>query len=704
LGAVRGVSSLTGEDPKPVADSDCLEDRARILFEANHKLQKEIAERRQAEAALRESEEKYRRLVENARDGICLIFDRKLHFINSQFAEMIGYDAEELLGLPIDDFLPPEQLPHIDDAERRLREGRLRPFHLETHLKTRAGGRLDVEISINPIPYMGRHAALAVVRDASKRKRAERLSYVLYRISHAVYNISSLDELFEAIHRYIAQVVYAENFLIALYDEEHNAISFAYFVDEMDERFDIIDANHSGSLTAEVIKSGQPLMLYEEDFAVRYDYGKARPLGSRCKNWLGVPLIVGGKVIGAAVVQSYHNPKAFDKSDVEVMETVAAQIGLAIERKTRENELRESEARYRLLVEHAPAGIFAMDFTTGRFTDINHVMEEYSGYTREEFLSMDPTRLLTEESLAQYMDRFGRLMAGEDLDGMSEYQFVIKDGGTIWVQLDSRYEFEDGQPVRATSVAHNITERKKAEEEKRVLLAELQQAQKMEAIGTLAGGIAHDFNNILSAMIGYTELLMFEAKADTPEREYMDQILAAGHRAKELVSQILSFSRRDEQKRSPIRLEPIVKETLTLLRATLPTTIRFERQIYPEAGTVLADPTQVHQILLNLCTNAAHAMRDSGGVLEVMLKTERVDAGRIGMNSGFDPGLYQRLTVSDTGVGMDRETLNRIFEPFFTTKETGEGTGMGFVGRLWDRQELRRVDRGQKRNRPGFHV
>lgn len=209
------------------------------------------------------------------------------------------------------------------------------------------------------------------------------------------------------------------------------------------------------------------------------------------------------------------------------------------------------------------------------------------------------------------------------------------------------------------------------------LQRQLRQAQKMEALGTLAGGIAHDFNNILAGVIGHAEMASLKADDPVSVRHHIEQVLNAGNRAKSLVKQILAFSRQTDQESCPVQVAIIIKEALKLLRASLPTTIEIKQDIAPGNGLVLADPTQIHQLIMNLCSNAAHAMRETGGILEVSLR--EIDLTAADGDRSFDlaPGRHLQLTVSDTGHGMTRETLDRIFDPFFTTKESGEGTGMG---------------------------
>lgn len=222
-----------------------------------------------------------------------------------------------------------------------------------------------------------------------------------------------------------------------------------------------------------------------------------------------------------------------------------------------------------------------------------------------------------------------------------------------------------------------IVEREKAESDKEKLETQLRQAHKMEAIGTLAGGIAHDFNNILGSMIGYADLALQDIPEGSVPNDNLKQVLIAGLRAKDLVKQILTFSRPDEQQQRPEHISPIVDEALKLLRSSLPSTIEIRQNIEAASSVIMADSTQIHQILINLCTNATKAMEGMGGVLEVSLTDVDLESEVTYGSERLPSGQYVELIVKDTGRGMDGETMERIFEPFFTTRAVGEGTGMG---------------------------
>jgi signal transduction histidine kinase len=259
-----------------------------------------------------------------------------------------------------------------------------------------------------------------------------------------------------------------------------------------------------------------------------------------------------------------------------------------------------------------------------------------------------------------------------------ETVYRAKNGRLIPIEVSSRViEFDEEPSILI--IARDISDRKEAEKEKIQLQLQLRQAQKMEAIGTLAGGIAHDFNNILQAIIGYTEITLFQIKEQTKAKDSLNEIIKACDRAKDLINQILSFSRRKEQKRKPIQISLMVKEVLKLIKASFPATIDIRQNIHPDSGMVEADPIQIHQIMMNLCTNSYHAMREKGGTLEVVLRPVEILSESAGENSELTPGAYVELVVKDNGYGISADKIDRIFEPYYTTKEMGEGTGLGLA-------------------------
>lgn len=350
------------------------------------------------------------------------------------------------------------------------------------------------------------------------------------------------------------------------------------------------------------------------------------------------------------------------------------------ERKRAEKNLRESEEKYRQLVNHAPAGIYEVDLTEGRLISVNDVMSEYTGYSKDELLNMGALDFLTPGSQKQMNETTARLMNGEKIYDSVEYKARAKNGREFWMLVNARYFYDkNGKPKRAMVVAHDITDRKRAQKEKARLESQLRQAQKMEAIGTLAGGIAHDFNNILSVIIGYTELILMSGNVDAEIRQNLKEIFNASKRARDMVKQILAFSRQSKQERKPIQVAHIVKEAIKMLRASLPATISIQQQIEKDPGIIEADPTQIHQVLMNLCTNAAHAMDGQDGAMQISLSNVELNHSAHEMVPGLKPGSYLKLSVSDTGHGIAPDTLEKIFDPYFTTKKKGEGTGLGLA-------------------------
>jgi PAS domain S-box-containing protein len=332
-----------------------------------------------------------------------------------------------------------------------------------------------------------------------------------------------------------------------------------------------------------------------------------------------------------------------------------------------------------------PDVVYQFDVQEQRYIYYNRQPAHLLGYAGDEIHSETPVFDLgavhpKDLALAKkHMD----LMACTEVDDQHEVEFRIKgkNNSYIWLYVRERVYRRDGvqRPKILFGIVQDISDRKKAEEENEQLQGQLIQAQKMEAIGTLAGGIAHDFNNILGAILGYAEMVREDCPAGSIAARDLDQILLASNRAKELVKQILAFSRQVDMTKIPLQPASIVKETVKLLRSSLPTTIAIEQDIDPATAPVFADPTQLHQILMNICTNAFHAMEEKGGTLRISLTDiDLADQALAGVPH-IHPGRFVRLSISDTGQGIPPEIRERIFEPYFTTKEKGKGTGMGLA-------------------------
>jgi PAS domain S-box-containing protein len=414
-------------------------------------------------------------------------------------------------------------------------------------------------------------------------------------------------------------------------------------------------------------------------------FGQIRPFDPPRKRSLILLSLVVTNLIQTFMLKSELNQKAADllraREDLErrvddrTVRLLAATEALKdkiVAQDLAEGALKESEDRYRSLVERTSDGFFMFEIPEGCFVFVNRRVCDLLGYTEEEALRLKVWQVIADQDL----ERVRRLLDTSRLDQAGATDRVVvsvvrRDGTMFNAECSTSLVSFRGRPV-IQGVLRDVTEQERTRQQ-------LVQAQKMEALGTLAGGIAHDFNNILSAMMGYTELVQNKIPKGTKARRNLDQILKAGLRARDLVKQILAFSRQTESEKKPLLLRPIVKETLRLMRASLPSTIEIQRHIHVDEATVMADATEIHQIVMNLVTNAGQALRDHGGKIEVSLDevmvtpTDRVDLG------GLKPGLYARLTVADNGLGMEPEVMARIFEPYFTTRQKNEGTGLGLA-------------------------
>jgi PAS domain S-box-containing protein len=375
----------------------------------------------------------------------------------------------------------------------------------------------------------------------------------------------------------------------------------------------------------------------------------------------------GGTVRTVITKKSLYTDKARNKFIVGVIRDIS-------ERKRAEDALKQAEEKYRDIFENSVTGIYQITME-GRFLRVNMAIADILGYDSPEELSNEISDF---KRFYVYPERRSELLHLIKEHGSVrefEVEFFRKDKTVVWASLNVRaVRNSTGEIAYMEGTAIDITDSK-------LLRARLDQAQKMEAIGTLAGGIAHDFNNILAPIIGYTELSLNSVPKDNRLSHNMSQVLLSAVRAKDLVNQILTFSRKTQQERKPVQVSLILKETINLIRSSLPTTINIRQSLHQDAlnSMTMADPTQIHQVLMNLCTNAGHAMRDSGGTLTVTLKNVEIgpDSPRVSLE--METGPYIRLSVADTGHGMDEAVKQRIFDPYFTTKGPDEGTGLGLA-------------------------
>ncbi len=351
------------------------------------------------------------------------------------------------------------------------------------------------------------------------------------------------------------------------------------------------------------------------------------------------------------------------------------------ERQLASEQLEKMSRQNQLILNSAGEGIYGLN-VHGRVTFINPAGAKLLGYASDELLGkpMHETMHHTKQDGTIYPRHLCPLHGDflrDQSHGGDEEMLWRKDGTSFPIEYISTPIHEGEKIVGAVVSFSDITLRRKAEDKIRTSETKLRQTQKMEAMGTLAGGIAHDFNNILTAMLGFSQLAQIKIAPKDQAFEYLNQVLVAGKRAKELIKQILTFSRQTEPEHQPLELRSILEEVLTLMQATLPATVEIHKDFSYEAGMVLADPIQLHQVFMNLFANAEYAMRGKSGRITVKLEHLLLDQDNQGKLLELAPGPYFRVSLADTGTGIPSATVARIFDPFFTTKEVGEGTGMG---------------------------
>lgn len=604
----------------------------------------DISERKQVEEMLRESEERYRSVFENT--GTATAIDEEdmtVSMVNTEFEKLSGYSKQEIEGkIKWTQFIAKEDLGRLKafHAKRRENDGNS-PSEYEFHFVDKQRNIKDILVKTALIP--GTKKSISSLVDVTARKKVEEA----LRESEAKYR----------------ELVQNANSIIFRMDTQGNITFFNEFAQSFfgyDED-EIIGKNLIGTIVPKSDSAGRDLAEMIQDLLVHPDQYATNENENMRMN-------------GERVWVVWTN-KAIRNKDGNIVEILCVGNDNT-ERKRAEEAQRESEALFNAFMKHLPALAFMKD-ADGRYLYFNEACTTFYNVAPSERIGKTDDDLFPSE-VAKHLRENDKevIRTGEVLDTVEKIQI----GDEVQYHHISKFPVkkEDG-PSLLAGIAIDITDRVRAEEENKKLEAQLQQAQKMEAIGTLAGGIAHDFNNILSAIIGYTELSMLEISQRSSTMDNLNEIIKASHRARDMVKQILAFSRQHQQERIPIQISQIVKEALKMLRGSLPTTIEIRNHIENGIGIVEADATQIHQVLMNLSTNAAQAMGEKGGILKIDLANVNVDPAKAAHHADLRQGSYVRLTVSDTGEGMTQEVLERIFEPYFTTKEKEIGTGMGLA-------------------------
>lgn len=377
------------------------------------------------------------------------------------------------------------------------------------------------------------------------------------------------------------------------------------------------------------------------------------------------------RLLGCMVV-SFPDTIEIDTEEKALLNEISGDIAFALYSLDVKKQQLESEKRYRALFENSHVAMLLIDSETGHIIDANLSAVAFYGWSKKELTQKKISKIntLSPEEIKQEM-----LAARREERNYFNFKHRRSNGSITDVEVYSG-PLEIGGRKLLYSLIYDISNRIKAEEDKKRLQKQLIQAHKMEAIGQLAGGIAHDFNNVLSSIIGFAQLALGEVEKNTEIEDDLQEVLTAGNRAKELVQQILAFARKTEEETRPLQPSIIIKEVLKFIRSSIPSSIEIRQDINSEAF-IMGNPTPIHQILMNLCTNAAQAMEDQGGLLELSIKDVSFKTAPQKENVNLKPGDYIQIKVSDTGTGIPDEIIDSIFEPYFTTKGLGEGTGMG---------------------------
>ncbi|MCB2192196.1 MAG: PAS domain S-box protein [Deltaproteobacteria bacterium] len=591
----------------------------------------DVSERENALKALKASEERFQKLymASPVWMNMSTIKDGRILEVNEAFHRVTGYSREETinhtseeLGLWID--------PQEREGIRKIleREGSLRDYPVAYKMKD--GQIRHFLLSAEQVEVGGEPSLVSALLDVTDLNRAQKALKDSERRFRSVVE-NSLSGI------YVVQdgkLVYVNPRLVSLlgHSEARELLGREPW-----------DSVHPEDL--EMVKSGGWLRQHLDVAQRHYSFRAIRGDGTTV--WL-------------------------DALDTHIMyQGRKASLGNVVDitqRKAAEEALKQSEEQYRLLVNNAQDAIFILQ--DGLFVFANPEVERVTGYTQDELKNVDFKKIIHPDHLAVVAQRYSERMAGKKAPNDYPMRIVSRGGRERWIQVKGTRITWKGRPALLYT-ARDITRQ-------RAMESKLRQSQKLEAVGTLAGGIAHDFNNMLAAIMGYAELSLDSARRGSELAENLEQILKAGERGRGLVQQILNFSKGAEREIEHLDLGAMVSEALKLLRAAIPSNIKIETDL-SACGPVLGDPIQLHQVLVNLVTNAAQAMEETGGVVELSLQSIEVTSEYARQIPGLMSGPYVRLVVSDTGPGIPQELRHRIFEPFFTTKETGKGSGLGLA-------------------------
>jgi PAS domain S-box-containing protein len=622
-------------------------------------LEKEEAERRQAEQDLIESEERYRIVIENSNDGVALIRGDEHIYTNRKFLEMFGYETfDDFMRNPIYGSVHPNDRAMVVEYNRKRQKGEPIPSRYEFEGIKKDDTVIFVEVSAAAITYHGEPCTLAYFRDITERKQTannlERnrllLEAIIEQSPVPMVVVSVPDLVVRYRNRAVTEIlgVLDEPTYVGLTLQE---VQKRKTWQELNSDGKLVDFSHlplARALQGEVVKNVEHIIL-RKDGTRRWELANATPVYNR-----------EGELIAGVLVFP----------DIT-------------EHKRANEELQASRIFLETIIEHSPLSMWVLD-NKGTLIHMNKASRELFRVTDEEVIgkyNIFNDKIAEKQGVIPLaravFERGERVQFTINYDTTQLQPILFKEAVQMILETTVSPILNSEKNVALAIVqCLNITDRVQAEKEKEILQTQLNQSQKMEAIGILAGGIAHDFNNILTALMGYGTLLRTKINEKDPSHVYIDQILSASQKAASLIHGLLAFSRQQPITLSPTRINNIVKNTEKLLSRIISEDITLKTVLADDDITIMADETQIDQILFNLVTNSRDAM-PSGGTITIETSLVELDSQFRHFHGYGEAGTYGRLAISDTGIGMDEATMKRIFDPFFTTKEVGKGTGLG---------------------------
>ena len=608
----------------------------------------DITERKKMERQLIESETKLKSLFNTVPVGLGILKDRLVLAANEGLSEITGYPINEITGNPSRFlYFSEEEFIAVGKALYENQSNSTNKTYVETRFRHKDGSSRYISLFSAPLNPTDPEAGVAVaVQDITEEK-------------------AILQALQESEKRYRS-----------LFNTAGDAIMInkdGFFIDCNQKTLDIFGCKKNEIVGKNLVDISPKSQADGRDSLTAAQIFINQALAGKIVNFEWSHLRPDGTTFEVEVTLS-----TVELSGNRVVQAIVRDIS---ERKKSEKILRENEFRFRSFFHTNPEGIMLVNFE-GRIFDANRAFLKRSGYSLSDFYMESFTILLPEEQQDIVMQSLFNLKRGIRLSDNLHTVYRSKNGELVPVSLRSWViNDEFSNPLYFGIFIHDLTKELKLAEEKVSLERQVIQAQKSEAIGMLANGIAHDFNNILGGIIGFTELALYRDpdSLDEKTKEMLRRVLEGGNRAKGLVQQILRFSRNNDTVMEAVSISSIMKEALLLLQATIPSTITIEKQFLLEGDTVLGDPNQLHQLIMNLATNAYHAMKEEGGVLGVKLENRTLEEAKRFRSMAIPAGDYIKMTIADSGCGMTSAVLEKIFEPYFTTKNINEGTGLGMA-------------------------